>query len=199
MKAQISLATTALLLALGTAHASPWTFKAGVGQVRPDASHGSLDLDVSNEVGLTGTIEYQWAQNANLSTELLLALPFTHDVTLGGNKVAEVTHLPPVLSLKYSFPSPTGWTPYAGVGVNYTLIYDEKTQGVLSGKTLKADDSVGLAGLVGIGYQMPKSPWGVALDVRYINIKSDLKINGADSGTLKINPTVVSLSATYKY
>jgi outer membrane protein W len=39
----------------------------------------------------------------------------------------------------------------------------------------------------------------VALDLRYISIESDLTINGASAGTLKVDPMVVSLSASYKY
>ncbi|MEC7118790.1 MAG: OmpW family outer membrane protein, partial [Pseudomonadota bacterium] len=80
-------------------------------------------------------------------------------------------------------------------GLNYTLVYDEKMAGV----NLKGDDSFGVAGLIGANYKFPDSPFGVAFDLRYINIESDLKADGVDVGTLKVNPWVVGLSASYDY
>lgn len=184
-----------LLLGLATvgAQASPWTVKVGASQVRPDVS-SDLNIDVSDEVNLTGSIEYELMPN--VIGEVLLAVPFTHDVEdATGQKIGSFKHLPPTVSVKYNLPTTGGFTPYVGAGLNYTFVFDEK----LNGAKLKGDDSFGFSAVVGAGYQYPNSPWGVALDVRYINIESDLTINGVDSGTLKVDPTVVSLSASYKY
>lgn len=184
-----------LLLGLATvgAQASPWTVKVGASQVRPDVS-SDLNIDVSDEVNLTGSIEYELMPN--VIGEVLLAVPFTHDVEdATGQKIGSFKHLPPTVSVKYNLPTTGGFTPYVGAGLNYTFVFDEK----LNGAKLKGDDSFGFSAVVGAGYQYPNSPWGVALDVRYINIESDLKIDGVDKGTLKVDPTVVSLSASYKY
>lgn len=185
-----------LLLGLMTvgAQASPWTVKVGASQVRPDVS-SDLNVDVSDEVNLTGSIEYELMPN--VIGEVLLAVPFTHDIEDDtGQKVGSFKHLPPTVSVKYNLPTTAGFTPYVGAGLNYTFVFDEKLS---SGDKLKGDDSFGFSAVVGASYQYPNSPWGVALDVRYINIESDLKVNGADVGTLKVDPTVVSLSASYKY
>lgn len=188
-------------LACGTAMAdTPWLFKAGVSQVQPASDNGrlvsgALEAKVSDEVGLTPAIEYTFAPN--LSAELLLAVPYKHDVELNGTKMASFRHLPPTLTLKYSGPEMSGFTPYVGAGLNYTFVYDETID--LTGATLKGDDSVGLAGLIGVNYKLPNSPLGAALDVRYINIESDLTLNGAPIGTLKVNPWVVGLSLSYDY
>lgn len=190
------LALGSSLMSVGV-QASPWSFKAGLGQVRPNTSHDTLNLEVSDEVNLTGSIEYDLMPN--LSAEVLLAVPFKHDVTLNGQKAATFRHLPPTVSLKYSLPPMSGFTPYAGLGVNYTFVFDEKTTGALTGAKLKGDDSVGLAALLGVSYQYANSPWSAALDVRYIDIQSDLTVNGASSGTLEVKPTVLSLSAQYRY
>lgn len=185
-----------LLLGLATvgAQASPWTVKVGASQVRPDVS-SDLNIDVSDEVNLTGSIEYELMPN--VIGEVLLAVPFTHDVEdATGQKIGSFKHLPPTVSVKYNLPTTGGFTPYVGAGLNYTFVFDEKLS---SGQKLKGDDSFGFSAVAGVGYQYPNSPWGVALDVRYINIESDLTIDGADKGTLKVDPTVVSLSASYKY
>src|SRR5690606_19395300 len=86
--------------------------------------------------------------------ELLAATPFSHDVSIDGlgdldGGFAGVKHLPPTLMLQYY---PTGssprWQPYVGIGVNYTVFFDEeltagrKEQGF---SDLDLDDSWGLA------------------------------------------------------
>jgi len=190
-------------LACGTALAdTPWLFKAGVTQVQPASKNGTLntalgqfDAKVSDEVGVTGTIEYTFAPN--LSAELLLAIPYKHDVELNGTKLASFRHLPPTVTLKYSGPEMSGFTPYVGAGLNYTFVYDEKID--VAGLSLKGKDSAGFAALIGANYKLPDSPLGAALDVRYINIESDLSLNGNAIGKLKVNPWVVGLSLSYDY
>lgn len=198
---KVALCWVVASLACGTAFAdTPWLFKAGISQVRPASENGSLaggafQAVVSDEVNVTPAIEYTFAPN--LSAELLLAIPFKHDVELNGVKMATFKHLPPTVTLKYSGPEMSGFTPYVGAGLNYTLVYDEEID--VAGVELKGDDSVGFAGLIGANYKFPDSAYGVAFDLRYINIESDLTLNGVDIGKLKVNPWVVGLSVSYDY
>ncbi len=119
-----------LLLGLATvgAQASPWTVKVGASQVRPDVS-SDLNIDVSDEVNLTGSIEYELMPN--VIGEVLLAVPFTHDVEdATGQKIGSFKHLPPTVSVKYNLPTTGGFTPYVGAGLNYTFVFDEKLGGL---------------------------------------------------------------------
>lgn len=93
------------------------------------------------------------------------------------------------------FTPDAAFSPYVGLGLNYTLVFDEKSD---LGK-LKGKDSFGLAATVGFEYRMPNSPWGIAADLRYAKIESDLTLNGADIGTLTVDPMVLGLSAVYHY
>jgi outer membrane protein len=79
------------------------------------------------------------------------------------------------------------------------LVFDEKTTGALLGTKLKGKDSFGVAANVGFEYRMPNSPWGVTADLRYVKIESDLTLDGADIGTLTVDPMVFGLSAAYHY
>lgn len=185
---------------------SPWSIKLGVSQVNPKGGNGLLAntyaSEVSTEVGVTPSIEYKFSPN--IVGEVLLAIPFEHDVSVTGgglnnSKVASFTHLPPTFSAKYLFSPEAAFSPYIGLGINYTLVYDEKTTGALAGTKLKGKDSFGLAATVGCEYRIPNSQWGVAADLRYIKIKSDLTLNGADIGTLTVDPTVLGVSAVYHY
>lgn len=186
---------------------SPWAVKMGVSQINPKGDNGSLasgtfESEVSTEVGVTPAIEYKFAPN--IVGEVLLAIPFKHDVKVTGgglsdSKVASFKHLPPTFTAKYLFTPEAAFSPYVGLGLNYTLVYDEKTTGALAGAKLKGKDSFGLAATVGFEYRIPNSQWGVAADLRYVKIKSDLTLNGADIGTLTVDPTVLGVSAVYHY
>lgn len=179
---------------------SPWTVKVGVSQIKPKSDGGLLaGVEVSKEVNLTPAIEYKFTPN--IVGEVLLALPFTHDVTLNGAKVGEFKHLPPTFTAKYLFTPDAAFSPYVGLGLNYTKTWGEDTTGALAGKSLSVGDSFGLAATAGAEYRLPNSPWGVALDIRYIKIKADVDLNGAPlgSGSIKVDPLVVGLSAAYHY
>jgi outer membrane protein len=183
---------------------SPWTVKIGVSQINPKSGNGSLaggafESEVSTEVGLTPAIEYKFAPN--IVGEVLLAIPFKHDVkdTLTNSKIASFKHLPPTFTAKYLFTPEAVFSPYVGLGLNYTLVYGEETTGALTGKKLKGKDSFGLAATVGFEYRIPNSQWGVAADLRYVKIKSDLTLDGTDIGSLTVDPTVLGVSAVYHY
>lgn len=204
----LSLALTASVLLPLTAQAeSPWTVRVGFSQVNPKSDNGmlagnTLAAEVSSEVGFTPSIEYKFAPN--IVGEVLLGIPFEHEVNVTGGglsdaKVASFKHLPPTFSAKYLFTPNAAFSPYVGVGLNYTLVFDESTTGALAGNKLKGSDSIGLAANVGFEYRMPNSPWGISADLRYIKIESDLTLNGADIGTLAVDPMVLGVSAVYHY
>jgi outer membrane protein len=203
-----------LMLALGlvagfsgaaAAGESPWTVKVGASQVKPKSDPGlGLSEEVTTEIGLTPAIEYKFSPN--IVGEVLLAIPFEHDVEVGGTAVASFKHLPPTFTAKYLFAPEATFSPYVGLGLNYTMVFGEELTaagiaalGLPAGSKLKGDDSIGLAATIGAEYRLPNSPWGVTLDVRYIKIESDLEINGGTAGTLEVDPLVVGLSASYHY
>lgn len=91
----------------------------------------SVNDDVVPELDIT----YMLTQNWGL--ELILATS-EHDATAQGTalaglgKVANANVLPPTLTLQYHFNPAGGLRPYAGVGLNYTIFYDEKVTGGLA-------------------------------------------------------------------
>lgn len=201
----LCLAVSSLAFAPVAAMAeSPWTVKVGFSQVNPKSDNGrlnnALDSEVSSEVGFTPSIEYKFAPN--VVGEVLLAIPFEHTVenAKGNNaEIAKFKHLPPTFSAKYLFTPDAAFSPYVGLGLNYTLVFDEESG---LGK-LKGKDSFGVAANVGFEYRMPNSPWGVSADLRYIKIKSDLTLDAGagatDIGTLTVDPMVLGVSAAYHF
>jgi outer membrane protein len=187
-----ALAVTAATPVLAQS-AGDWTIGIGVINVNPDSDNGAvvggtLDVEVDSDTQLSFTAEYFFTENIGL--EILAATPFTHDIDVGNGAVTgETKHLPPTVSVNYHFTQFQGFKPYVGVGLNYTNFFEESSS---AGK-LELDDSFGLA--VQVGVDIPVWERGaIRLNARYIDIETDAKLNGADIGTVKIDPVVLNLA-----
>jgi outer membrane protein len=90
--------------------------------------------------------------------------------------------------------------------VNYTTFTSEKfTDIVIDGEnlgtlgdSLSLDDSFGVAAQFGADWMLNDN-WLLNLDVRWINIESDMTVDGLDIGTVKIDPWVYSLNVGYRF
>jgi len=194
----------ALVLAASPAMAQSkgdWTVAAGVHQVAPKSSNGTLagglQVDVDSDIKPTITGEYFIADN--LGIELLAALPFKHDININGlGRVGSTKHLPPVVSLQYHFNSTGKVSPFVGAGLNYTTFFSEETGGALAGSTLKLDDSWGLAAHAGLDFAIGNNG-ALRIDVRWIDIDSDVKLNGEKLGTVNIDPLAYGVAYVFKF
>ena len=173
---------------------------------------GPVDVDSNTQLGLN--IAYFVTDNINI--EVLAATPFTHDIEiLGGTKLGETKHLPPTVTVNYFFnDASSAFQPYIGVGLNYTIFFDEEFDSGAVGlvannaggaeiSDLDLDASFGVSAQIGADYEISE---GVYLNasVRYINIETEaeFKVNGADLGSvadIEINPWVYTLSVGYKF
>lgn len=203
MKLQSLVLAAATALTMTTAFAVPagtWSIAAGAHYVDPKSDNGTLNnglsVDVDGDVRPTISGEYFIANNVGV--ELLAAIPFHHDFDLNdaaGNRVlsGKTQHLPPTLSLQYHFDgynTPMNVKPFVGVGVNYTTFFKEK---VSNGADLDLDDSVGVAGHIGL--DIPFAPTeSLRIDARYMDIKTDAKLNGVDAGEIDISPWVYGVA-----
>ncbi|MBW6391725.1 MULTISPECIES: OmpW/AlkL family protein [Halomonadaceae] len=173
--------------------------RVGVAHVDPKSDNGSLandaiDVEVDSDTNLGFTLAYLF--HDKLGVELLAALPFKHDIQLNGVEAASTKHLPPTLTLQYY---PLGGTdnqiqPYAGIGLNYTHFFDESTE--LG--DLELDSSWGLAGQLGIDVRLDDS-WGVNAAAWYVDIDTDASLDGADLGTVNIDPWVFMAGISYRF
>lgn len=192
-KKSASVAILAGLLFAATASAqdkgSRWV-KIGAHVVDPKSDNGSLaggtlDATVGDSIRPSVMVEYFVAKN--LGIEVLAAWPFRHDVELNGVEAATVDQLPPTVSVQYHFNGEGKVSPYLGVGLNYTLFFSEETRGPLAGTDLELDSSVGLAAHAGLDFQIGER-WSLGVDARWLDIDSDVSVNGADVGTVEIDP-----------
>lgn len=194
--------------------------RAGLTSVSPDDSSsnilaGGADLGVNVTVDSNTQLGLNVAYfvTPNINIELLAATPFTHDVNFGvadplgtGNQVGEVTHLPPTVSVNYYFAdASSAFQPYAGVGVNYTIFFDEqftsanKEAGL---SDLSLDNSFGLSAQLGFDYTIDEK-WHVNASARWIDIDTSATFKvGEAKGEIKdiqIDPYVYTVSLGYKF
>ena len=168
-----------------------------------DGADSGLNLTVDDNPQLSGTIAYFF--DSNWAVELIVATPFTHDVALEGGNVAEISHLPPIVSALYYFDTTSAFQPYVGLGINYTFFFDEEfnAAGQAGGfSNLSLDSSVGVAVQVGADYYLNEA-WFVNASLRYADISTDVTFdvaNGAKgSATIDVDPIVYSLMIGYKF
>ncbi|MEC5210225.1 outer membrane protein [Psychrobacter sp. PL15] len=203
MKLQSLVLATAAALTMTTTFAIPagtWTVAAGAHYVDPKSDNGTLDniLSVKIDDDIRPTISGEYFIANNVGIELLAAIPFHHDFTLNdadGNKIltGKTQHLPPTLSVQYHFDGynmPLNIKPFVGVGVNYTTFFKER---ISTGGDLDLDDSVGVAGHIGL--DIPFAPTeAFRIDARYMDIKTDASLDGADIGEIDISPWVYGVA-----
>jgi len=198
----LALAGTLAAPAAFAQSAGDWTVAVGAHQVNPDSDNGTLaggtlPLDIDSSV--RPTIAFEYFLRDNLGLEVLAALPFRHDIDIDGlGQVGSTKHLPPTISLQYHFNSQGKVSPLLGVGLNYTTFFSEDTRGALEGSKLELDDSFGLALHAGLDFKVGEKG-AIRVDVRWMDIDSDVKLDGAKLGTAKIDPLVYGAAYVWRF
>ena len=199
-----------------------WIVRGGLVNVDPndDSSNLSVDgsrlggtqVDVDSDTQLLLNVTYMASEHVGV--ELLAATPFEHTVSTGGLsgyglsdvELGKIKHLPPTLSaLWYPMPGNSKFQPFIGLGVNYTVFFDEDVSGeaqkALGADNLSLDDSWGLAGRVGMDY-MINDCWSLHAGAYYIDISTDAEVETA-LGTAKVDvdvdPWVYTIGLGYRF
>jgi outer membrane protein len=164
-------------------------------------------VTVDNNPSLDLSLGYMFTDNFSL--ELLADLSSKHSASVfglpsalnvpDGTEVVETNVLPPTLFAQYHFNPKGKVRPYAGLGLNYTLFFnDDLTPAAalaLGANNLDIDSSFGLAGQFGIDFEM-KNNWSFNVDIKYIQIDTKATFDsalGPVSVDIDINPLVLGI------
>ena len=181
-----------------------WTLGVGVHAVDPKSGNGRLaddTLPVRVDTDVKPTLTFEYFVRDNLGVEVIAAWPFEHDISIAGlGTVGSTRQLPPTVSLQYHFNSNRKGkvSPFLGAGVNYTTFFSEDTRGALAGSKLKLDDSWGLAAHAGVDFALNERS-AIRIDARWIDIDTDVKLDGAGLGTVNIDPIVYGAAYVMKF
>lgn len=189
------LATSALAAPALAQSAGDMTLGFGIGYVAPKSNNGLLAGAVSDvEDNARPTITFEYFIRDNIGIEVLGALPFKHSINIGGAHAGVTKHLPPTVSVNYHFPTGGALTPFVGAGVNYTTFFEERSP--LGDLSIK--DSWGIAAHLGMDYAL-NDKGALRFDLRYIDIDSDVYLDGAKIGKVEIDPLVAGISYIMKF
>ena len=168
--------------------------------ISPDLPTAKIGVDSAP----TAEVDFSYMFTENIGAELILASPI-HDLK-GRDAIAPLGHigdaqlLPPVLTVQYHF-MPKSWIrPYVGVGVNYTIFFNEDTSNslntALGGPTkLRIDDSVGPAGQAGVDIDVAENVF-LNFDVKFVDIQPSARLitgNTVRHVNVDINPLIFGI------
>jgi outer membrane protein len=192
-KLVLAAALGALLSANAMAQAEgPWLVRARAVHLNSD-NGGDLDgLTLQNK--WIPEVDISYFFTPNIAAELVLTYPQKHKIYLDGVEIGSLKHLPPTLTLQYHF-APTGAArPYVGAGVNFTNFSSVDLPAGLS----IDKNSWGFALQAGVDIPVTKNV-SLNIDVKKVQIQTDVSAGGAKLGTFKVDPILFGVGVGYRF
>ncbi len=196
----LSLAAVGMASSVAMAQEATWLLRGRVVNIAPanqsDAVGGTGAADritVSKKTIPEFDVTYFFSPN--IAAELILTYPQKHTVYLDGADIGSFKHLPPTLSAQYHFAPQSDVRPYLGVGVNYTNI---SKVNLLAGKGGLEHSSFGLSLQAGVDFVIDKK-WSINLDVKKVQIRSDVLVAGSKASAVKVDPVLVGVGVGYRF
>ncbi|MCL1860576.1 MAG: outer membrane beta-barrel protein [Proteobacteria bacterium] len=201
-----------IVLRVGVTYADPDTSssKIKVNGVSQPGSGVSADGGDKTQFGLGAT----YMVMPHFGLEVAATTPFTHKFKSKYDGInysnAKASRLSPTISAQYFFLDPkSSFQPYVGLGVNYTMFYNEKLSDEAKrdygANSLKVKNSVGLVAQVGMDYKInERLIVNASVQKMSISAKASWKENwgGGDEKMkvdMDVNPWVYSLGIGFKF
>lgn len=176
---------------------------------------GVLPMDSGNVDVIGGTPSASFAVTPQLDVTYfftpnfavnLIAATTRHDVEVTGSALGDVDlgrvwALPPTLTFQYHPLPAERFSPYVGVGVNWTMFYGEgggRTPGVLD---VDVRNAFGVALNVGLDIEMAPN-WLMNIDVKKLFLRPDVAVDtalGRVNATADLDPWIFGLSVRYRF
>lgn len=171
----------------------PWLVRARAVHLNPE-NGGNVDGLAINAKSLP-EVDITYFFTRNIAAELILTYPQRQEVSLNGQDIGSLKHLPPVLTVQYHF-NPEGTVrPYAGAGINYTRFSSVK---ILDGAAKIDKSSFGFAFGLGMDIQLADR-WFLNVDVKKVKISTDVTAAGNKLGTFKVDPVLFGVGVGYRF
>lgn len=160
----------------------------------PVGGTGAANLITLNSKAMP-ELDISYFFTPNWAAELILTYPQKRKVSLDGAQIGTFKNLPPTLLMQYHFTPEKTISPYVGAGINYTRISSVK---LLGGAGQLENSSVGLALQAGVDFKIDKK-WSLNLDVKKVQIRSDVLAGGAQISAVKIDPWLIGVGVGYRF
>jgi outer membrane protein len=195
----LALLCAAVMPLAAQAEESPWLVRVRAVNLESDNEDSTgLNLSINNKVIPEVDISYFFT--SQIAAELVLTYPQKQTIYSGGTDIGSLKHLPPTLTLQYHFEKMREFKPYLGIGVNYTRFssvhFSPAVQAALQPSVSK--NSFGLALQAGVDFEFRKN-WYLNLDVKKVQIRTDIKSAGAKVGEFKVDPWLLGVGVGMRF
>lgn len=151
----------------------------------------------------TPQLDLTWFVMPNLSLNLIAATTrhnlSVRNSTIGDVDLGHVWALPPTLTAQFHPFPPARVSPYAGIGVNYTLFYGEG--GERTAPVSKVDVKNAWGWAVNVGLDVELSPrWLLNVDAKKLFLRPDVAVNsGAIGARADLDPWIIGAGIRYSF
>ncbi len=153
-------------------------------------------LIVKDSVSLD--IDFTYMVSDHFGVELLLDTSSEHNIQLDGADVVVTKVLPPALIAQYHVSPSEKVRPYIGIGINYTLFFDEKTTGSVSGLDVELDSSTGMVFQAGVDFDI-NDKWFANIDFKKMEINTIARLTGGLNIDSNLDPVVIGVGVGMKF
>ena len=151
----------------------------------------------------TGQIDFTYFLMDTLSLNLIAATTRheldVKDSAIGDFDPGRVWALPPTLTLQYHPLPQERFSPYIGVGVNYTVFYAEGGGRSAPVTDVDVKNAFGVALNAGLDIEIAPN-WVANFDVKHLWLRPDVRVNdGAINATTRLDPWIVGAGIRYRF
>jgi outer membrane protein len=144
-------------------------------------------------------LDLEYFYSPHWSGELASGTPRRYTMSLpnsrGANSgvVGSYTQLPAYLTVKYTFLPDATWRPYVGAGMNVISRYQVDASPYSVSST-----TVGPAAQVGVNANLGHG-WFLNADIKWAWSRPDLRFEGTEVSTVKVDPFVYGIGVAYRF
>jgi outer membrane protein len=134
----------------------------------------------------------------------VIAATTRHDVSVrnsaaGNVDLGRVWLLPPTVTLQYHAMPTSRFSPYVGLGLNYTIAYGEGGSRSPIVTHVDVENAWGWGVNAGVDYEITPN-WLANVDVKRLWLSPDVSVNrGAVRGQANLDPWIVGASVRYRF
>lgn len=210
LAAAVSLGATGAAMAQSqefkTKEAGQWNIRLrGIGVI-PE-SNGSINTQSGASTGLTvgsvsssfvPEVDFSYFATPNIAFELIAATTKANVKTNNGIDVGSTWILPPTLTAQYHPLPKEQFSPYLGVGVNYTWFYSTSSGSNPAVQNLSFKNNFGWALQAGIDVAV-SGPWSVNLDVKKLFLSTVATTNVLKTTDVNLDPWIIGIGVGYRF
>lgn len=179
------------------------------------ASIGIIGGDVDISTAIVPELDFTYFFTKNWAAELILGTA-KHDVNTVASDLSPIDApssvdvdlgsvwlLPPTLTAQYHFHLGTGFKPYVGAGINYTLFYSVDEGSTVA--DVEYDNAFGFAFQGGIDINLTDK-YFLNFDYKYLLLSTDVTVDASNLATglsipaeVDINPSIIGVGVGMRF